>query len=107
MTCLGNAGDPPYHCTSALHSLSGTNTMSLPIFADGLSLPPSTVRLVTLPPEVGMMRHVLSISPGLAGGIEDVDAEWVKPLPPPPFVVEPFLEWRGDCPGVELWLEPI
>ena len=49
ITCLGRTGDPPYHWTSALQSLSGTNTMSTPfsLLTDGRSLPPSAVRLVT------------------------------------------------------------
>ena len=72
MTCLGKTGDPPYHWTSALHSLSGTNTMSTPfsLLTAGLSFPPSAVRLVTLPalpPDDWRIRQALSMGPGRAG----------------------------------------
>ena len=95
ITCLGSTGDPPYHWTSALHSLSGTKTMSTPfsLLTADLSFPPSAVRLVTLPalpPDDWRIRQALSMGPGRAG-MED------EPLA----AALPCLECLGEGSGVE------
>ena len=64
------------------------------ILGEGLSLPPSAVKLATLCCPV-CTRHELSIKPGLAGGrllSEDVEAEF-------------FLDECGDPAGVAKRLE--
>ena len=122
MTCLGSTGDPPYHWTSALHSLSGTNTMSTPfsLLTADLSFPPSAVRLVTLPalpPPDWRIRQALSMGPGRAGiGEEPALAAAALPCleclgegsggeprdPPEPAAVEgaTVIRWRAES-GVD------
>ncbi len=126
MTCLGRAGDPPpYHCTRALHSLSGTTTtgrslllivllrfvgaMLLPrpkstSLTAAFSFPPSAVRLGTLLP-VACTRVELSIGPGRDTAAIVVECCDERELGP----ADPFLECLGECTGVDeldLLLQP-